>query len=51
MAWEDIIHSIFKAARILKEDIKEQDLPEYGDYSSLVTLNKKLWDRVRKGRR
>lgn len=48
MAWEDILRSIFKAARILGLDMKEQDLPEYGDYKRLVALDKELWCKVEK---
>lgn len=47
MAWEDILRSIFKAARILGVDITEQDLPDYDNYKELVALHKELWARVK----
>jgi len=48
MAWGDILSSIFKAARILRLDITEPDLPAYDDYKGLVALDKKLWYEVNK---
>ena len=46
MAWNDILHSIFKAARILGKDITERDIPDYGNYTALVKMNDNLWREV-----
>lgn len=45
MAWDDLVRSINDAARILRIDVTERDMPD--SYPGLVQMNKDLWGRVR----
>jgi len=50
VAWNDLLKSIFRAAKILNIDITEKDIPDYGNYTAMVKMNEELWARVKNKR-
>lgn len=44
--WESMMRSIRKAAKILKIDLTERDIPEYLNWTEGSRLHDDLWDRV-----
>ena len=45
--WNTIVRSIRKAARILKRDLTETDMPDYGNWFAARTIHNYLWDQVK----
>lgn len=45
MAWDNLLMSINRAAKILNLDITEKDIPD--SYTGLVKLNIELWNKVK----
>ena len=44
--WDNLIRSINKAARILRIDITEVEIPQYPNWYAARILHKNLWNLV-----
>lgn len=48
--WNRLRRSVLKAAHILRIDLTERDIPQYGEWFALRRMNEDLWGQIR-GRR
>jgi len=49
MAWDDIVGSVMRAAKILGKEVAEQDMPQ--NWGELRRLHEDLWRQVKVKRR